>query len=258
MRGVELETTHEHHGLTLTHATEHTITIQPRPAGGNGLSIFYEFAKQLGKPITGASTINIIGACINIPELHSICHELGFAGTQKRRFLPVEIEIRTTEAHDWLFTLLSYRKEDENRTPIRRFARGPRKDYFLNGITSDGRVYHRSRKRKKLTKDNWNRVYRNVLSEYSKFNIGSLLTSSGYRYYLNLRDPELHHLSYSLLAMFYAGTVARYRPTEVESIMRGTQRAILTEAIALLPRQFLYQLTSLTTEELCVVPYSQI
>lgn len=258
VRGVELETTHEHHGLTLTHATKHEINIQARPSSATGKSIFYEFSKQLGKPVSRSSTINIIEACLNIPELHSICHDLGFAGTQKHRFIPVDIEFRTSETHDWLFTLLSYRKEDEKRTPIQQLTKGARKDYFLDGVTDEGRVYLRSRKRKKLTNNNWNRVYGNVLKEYSNFSIASLLTSGGYRYYLNLRDPELHHLSYSLLAMFYAGTVARYRPTEVELIMKGTQRAILTEAIALLPRQFLYQLTSLATNGVCVVPYSQI
>jgi len=258
VRGVELETTHEHHGLALTHGTKHEVTIQAKPSPSSGKSIFYEFSRQLGKPPTTASCINILHACVNIPELHSICHELGFFGTQKRRFLPVDIEIRTSESYDYLFSLLSFRKEDEQRTPSHRLLKGPRSDYFLEGVLDDGRVFHRSRKRKRLNKENWNRVFRNILQEYSTFNITSLLTASGYRYYLNLRDPDLHHLSYSMLAMFYAGTVARYRPSEVEIIMKGTQRAILTEAIALLPRQFLYQITSLTTDGLCVVPYSQI
>ncbi|MBK1875598.1 YaaC family protein [Pelagicoccus mobilis] len=256
VRGVELETTQEHHGLSLPHGEQHKVSIQHRPKSGK--SIFYEFARELGSPTTRTSTIGVIDACLNIPELHSICHELGFAGSQKQRFIPVEIDVRTSDDHKWLFTLLSYRKEDEKRTPIHRILKGNRKDYFLDPVSENGRVYHRSKKRKKLSSENWNRVYCNILKEYHSFSISSLLTPSGYKYYLNLRDADFHHLAYSLIAMFYAGTVARYRPSEVEVIMKGTQRAILTEAIALLPSQFLYQLTSLITERICVIPYSKI
>jgi hypothetical protein len=258
VRGVELETTHEHHGLSLTHQVKHEVTIQAKPSAASGKSIFYEFSKLLGRPPLKAGSLNVIQSCLNIPEMHSVCHELRFAGTQKWRFLPVNIEFRVSDNHNHLFTLLSYRKEDQQRMPLYRLSKGPREGCFHDGQDDEGRVFHRSKRRKKLTKENWNRVYRNILKDYSAFNIASLLTPSGFRYYLNLSDPELHHLSYSLIAMFYAGTVARYRPTEVEEIMKGTQRAVLSEAVALLPRQFLYQMTSLISGAVCVVPYSKI
>jgi len=258
VEGVELETSHEHHGMVLTHGKEYQVTVQKKVKPSIGKNIFYEFTEKLGMPVKLAEEINIIEACLNIPELHSICRKLGYGG-QKQRFLPVDISINVTSDHKWLFSVLSYRKEDEMRTRIDRLLKGTRKNYFLEGVDGEnGKVNLRSRKRKNVDTGDWNRCYQNILREYQSHNISSMLSSGGYRYYINLNSPNYHHLAYSIIAMFYAGTVARYRPSEVKKIMEGHDRAIYTEAVALLPKQFLYQMTSLITKDVCVIPYSNL
>ena len=58
--------------------------------------------------------------------------------------------------------------------------------------------------------------------------------------------------------MFYLGHSARYRPSEIEEIMQGELRPLATEAVAILPKQFMYQLVSLITGKLCMIPYSEL
>lgn len=58
--------------------------------------------------------------------------------------------------------------------------------------------------------------------------------------------------------MFYLGHSARYRPSEIEEVMQGELRPIATEAVAILPKQFMYQIVSMVTGKLCVIPFSEI
>ncbi|MBK1711129.1 hypothetical protein CKO17_19245, partial [Marichromatium gracile] len=86
----------------------------------------------------------------------------------------------------------------------------------------------------------------------------SILTRDGYKYYCQLQTSDYHHLCNSYLVMFYLGHTARYRPTEIQEVMSGELRPLATEAVALIPKQFMYHLVSLITGKLCVIPYSEI
>lgn len=125
-------------------------------------------------------------------------------------------------------------------------------------IITGAEVCERGKKRKSLSKDNFPRVYKNCLKEYRPFELSSILTKSGYRYYCDLEPGPLHHLCYSLMALFFVGTIARYRPTTIDSVMTGATRPLVTEALALCPQQFVYQLVSLATKSVCVVPYAKL
>jgi hypothetical protein len=119
-------------------------------------------------------------------------------------------------------------------------------------------VVYRAARRKSFTQANIHRIYKNILAEYKKLDVVPILTTQGYRYYVDLRPGELPQLSYTLLSMFYLGSAARYRPLEVKSLLEGELRPLVSEFVSLSPRQFLYQMVSLITNKECVLPFAAI
>jgi len=251
---VKLETIVEHHGITNTHGKQHSLTIAGQLR--DCTNIFMEFARLLGTPVSGKHEIDLRRVCTFIPELSGICMNLGFF--KKPKYLPISIRFCVNDSATYLLTEVDYKKGLENTIETNKFLKGERSIYFLAPYEKDGRIIHRSKKKKKITNDNWPTVYGNILKEYSKLGIASILTRNGYRYYCSIQEGTYHHLCNSYLLMFYLGHSARYRPSEIEEIMQGVLRPIATEAVAILPKQFLYQLVGMITGKLCVIPFSEI
>jgi hypothetical protein len=251
---IPLEEIQEHHGITNTHGRKHSLTISGNIKGCT--NIFLEFARLLGTPVSGKHEINLRHVFPHIPELHAIVTETSLL--KNSRMLPVNIAFLVNPENTYLFTEISYDKSADYLVDTSKFYRSKRKEYFGEPANSDSKVVHRSLKRKKITKENWPRIYKNILREYQAFSLASMLTRNGYRYYCELQEPQYHHLCNAYLLMFYIGHSARYRPAEINEILTGNMRPLVTEAIALCPPQFLYQLVSLITNKLCVIPYARI
>ena len=253
--GTELETVLEHHGLTLPIGENQTVEVQSQK--NNILNIFAEFATYFGMPVFSKEKLTVSEIGSHIPELHEVCHQLGHL-EGKRHFLPIKIDFLVNSGHDHLFTEVRYRKSHEAQISTSRFSKEPRKAYFKKAYHRDGWIVHRSNKRKPLKEGNWERTYRNICKEYKDFRFTSILSQTGYRYYCDLKPGNYHHLCYTYLLMYYLGTAARYRPKEIEDVLSGLSRPLLTEAVALCPQQFLYQLVSEITKKRCVIPYSKL
>lgn len=251
---IELETIHEHHGLILPLGTNGIIQVKPKIQ--NAVNIFSTFSELLGKRITHLTDINFKDAVQNIPEIHSLCHGLGLIN--KRKLLPIQIEILTNLEHNKLFTEIIIDNEQKTKVDITKFLKDKRLNYFKEGYPRYGKIVYRSKNRKSYITQNINTIYQNILNEFSKFDIAPILTNTGYRYYVDLKTPELPHLSYSLLCMFYLGTVARYRPNEANELLHGTLRPVVSEFVNISPNQFLYQLCSILLSKECVMPFSTI
>ena len=256
IRGIDLETQMEHHGLSLPLGKKQQVLIAA--PGGSALNIFHEFAKLLGKPVSGKETITIKAVCSHLPEIHEMAFTLDHVSGNKRGFLPVDIRFLVSDTDSHLFTEVAFEKKQITRVDINKFYKGDRKAYFKDKVERDDCIVHRSNKRKACNWDNFARIYGNVCREYSKFDVCSLLTPKGYVYYCDLRSPKLHHLSYSLLMMFYIGTAARYRPSEMQELLNTDMRPLISEALAVVPGQMLYHLVSYCTESNCVVPHATI
>jgi hypothetical protein len=254
LNDVPLESTHEHHGLILPIGKRQEIEVKGKMKGA--VNIFYEFTKLLGKPIKNSSTIQFQQALSHIPEVHSIYTSLGHL--EKRKLLPVEIEFQVNDARDKIFTEIIFQKEQEAKVEVSKFYKNSRKTYFKEGFPRENKIVYRAAKRKSFTQANIHRIYKNILAEYKKLDVVPILTKQGYRYYADLRPGELPQLSYTLLAMFYLGSAARYRPLEVKSLLEGELRPLVSEFASLSPKQFLYQMVSLTTEKECVIPFAAI
>ncbi|MDH1801389.1 hypothetical protein HXZ77_02805 [Acinetobacter johnsonii] len=251
---IELETVHEHHGLNLPLGTEGVIQVKPKT--NEGVNIFAIFSEILGKKINHPLNINFRQAVTNIPEIHSLCHSLNLIN--KRKLLPINVEILTNSEHNKLFTEVIIDNEQKTKVDITKFLKEKRLNYFKDGFPREGKIVYRSKYRKSYTRENTNTIYQNILKEYCKFDITPILTNTGYRYYVDLKAADLPHLSYTLLSMFYLGTVARYRPSEANELLQGTLRPVVSEFVNISPNQFLYQLCSILLEKECVMPFSSI
>ncbi len=263
MQGERFEGVIEHHGLTASPPLEDQIKVM-NISSENAVNIFAKFSEKMGVNIDGEKTLKTKEIFRNIPELHnSYC---GIYQKEKPKFLPLQIDYCVTEENNKLFTELRYKKENQKLYPTQKLYKGERKKYFIeltNENFSDELpvdwVIYRSKNKKNLTVGkggNWNALYGNVFKEYQKFNICSILTGRGYYYYCDLEPEGYHHLCYVYMCMFYIGTAARYKPLELEKILGSKMRPLITEAMAICPRQFLYQITSLLTKKACVVPYA--
>lgn len=260
---INLEESIEHHGLTTSPPLQNQVKVLNT---SQALSIFREFAKKLSNVSTNEEIIELKDIFKHIPELHNTYN--GVFPNEKPKFLPIHISYCVSDDLTFLVTELKYRKEYQRQYPCHKFSRNKRKDYFIRlrednyyGDIDPQWVTYRSKRRKQLrtgANGNWDTLYTNIHKEYSNFDICSILTRQGYYYYCDLEPSLFHHLCYSYMAMFYVGTAARYKPLEFNNMLEGELRPLLTEAIALCPRQFLYQLSSLITCQPCVMPYAKI
>lgn len=255
VRGVELESTLEHHGLTLPLKKKQLVRVHNL---SDSISIFAEFAKLLNKPVSKQKDLKVHDLICHIPELHEITYSLGQLPWSRRKFLPVQIDFLVNSRKNKLFTEIKYKKQQETRVDTSKFHKENRKDYFHNQAEDNGCLVYRSKNQKSVNNANFPTIYRNIQKDYRKFDLVSLLTRSGYKYYCDLKPDCYHHLSYSLAFLFYLGSVARYRPTEVEELLISELSPIVSEAIAAIPMQFLYQLLGLITNNVCVVPQSKL
>lgn len=254
LRGANLETTFEHHGLMLP--LGESLTVEAKPKMRDAFNVFAHFCEALGREIKHPRKFEFKEVMSHVPEVHSIYVSLGH--TSKRKLLPVKVEFQVNPNKDYLFTELIYDKEQEAKVDASRFLKGERALYFKDGCPREQKVVYRAKRRKSFTKNNFDRKYKNILAEYAKLDLIPILTSQGYRYYVDLMPGEVPHLAFSLMAMFYLGSAARYRPLEIKSLLGGPLRPLVSEFVSLTPRQFLYQLVSLTTGRECVIPFSAI
>lgn len=253
--GVELEKNIEHHGLTLPLKKQQDIVVSGPVTGS--VSIFAEFAKALGTPVGAKRNMSLTDSISCVPELHSTTRS--FAPNEKQRFLSVSIDFLTDNTHSQLLTSMSWDKKAEGLVKSSKIHSGARATYFDQPKLEQHRVVMRSKTvRRPSNWKNVTRAYNAILNEYDDFDVCSLLTRGGYQYYLDLEPSDYHHLCYTLVVMYYLGTAARYRPTAMNEIFIGELRQSVTEACAICPRQFLYQLAGRITESSCVIPFAQV
>jgi hypothetical protein len=254
---VPLEDKVEHHGLTVP--LGQTGKVQVRSPSSDSINVFHEFSAQLGTPITGSDIVEVKELCAELLEIHEMAYTLGHLPGGKRKFLPVEIHFLVNESKQRLFTELRYEKKNEARVPhADKFYTGARKAYFKELGENDGYLVFRSNRRRAVSTKNWDRVYRLFCAEHRAFALKSLLTRDGYRHYCDLRPGKYPQLCNVLMLLFYVGSIARYRPSETRTVLRGELRPLIAEAIVTCPHQFLYQLVSLTTGSICAVPHAKL
>ena len=260
IRGHDLETAQEYHGLSLNSEDKTEITVSK--VAKNGINIFHTFASELGFTANPSSKISLTEMVSNLPEIHELAFNLGLINKTKRKFLPVQVEFTSNE-NRW--TRLSYRLS---------FKRKHKHDYriekFKNGILSQKlefekdegeKVIYKSKQIRALTHksdQSWNTNYQEFCKELNEINIRLILTRLGYKYYLDIQPDKYNSPIYYLVMVFYLGSIARYRPSLNEEIIKGEYNAIVAEVMNSSPKQFLYFMTGMMTNKVCAIPMANL
>jgi hypothetical protein len=263
IKGHELESKVEHHGLTLP--SEFKDKLRLINLTGEGISIFHEFAKCIGKEINNSDglEINFSSLLNSLPEVHEIGYALNLFPGTKRRFLPIDVIIRTTANRKKIFYTISYEKKFDKQMKVDKLLKGicsskfykieiendPYKNHFKSNIiisyTSNSKI-------------SWKKCYPKIVKDLNELNVTPMLTRQGYRNYIDLEPTRFHRLSSVLAFAYYLGTIARYRPTLNEEILKGKYQSIINEAIIACPQQFFYLMVSHITKQVCAIPMSKI
>lgn len=263
INGYDLETKTEHHGLILK---SNKTDILDLPKKDNKIIfIFQEFAKMLGKEINNreGTTIPFDDLLRNLPEIHEICYALNLFPNTKRKFLPIDIKIRTNKDFNKLFYTISYEKKFDKLMNTSKFLKSNLKEKLVKLDVEDDSICHHYKSTFEVSytrnsKKSWKMCYPKLIKDIEYLNIIPMITRNGYKYYLDLENSRFHRLSSILAFAFYLGSVARYRPTLNEQILKGKYQAVINEAIVSCPNQFFYILISYITKQVCAIPMAKI
>jgi|AntRauTorckE5430_2_1112549.scaffolds.fasta_scaffold15992_1 hypothetical protein len=263
VRGYDLETKVEHHGLSLP--SNKKTNLKLTLIGNDGVSIFHEFAKSIGIEIKNGDGLEIKLDEIlrELPEVHEIGYALDLFPNTKRKHLPIDLTIRTDAARRRMYYTISYEKKFDKIMKTDKLGKGVFKQKMdpISCNTDDGRKYLKSKLNFNYTRSSDNshkRAYKKICEDISSLRISSMLTRDGYRNYLNLEPSRMHRLSATLAFAFYIGTVARYRPTLNNEILKGKYQALIQEAVSSSPNQFFYLMVSHITNQICAIPKAKI
>lgn len=258
----DLETKIEHHGISLPVKFKEKLKLSN--VGADGISIFHEFAQCLNQEIKNKDGVEIkfIDLLRNLPEVHEIGYALGLFTGKKRKFLPVNIQIRTNSKRNRLYYTIAYEKKFDKSMNTYKLEKKYKGNLEKIEIEDDSKhTYFRSLKSIAYTKTSdrsWKMCYPKIIKDIDKLSIVPMITRQGYKFYLDLESSRLHRLSSLLGFAYYIGTVARYRPTLNESVLKGKYQAIINEAIISCPNQFFYLLASHITTNVCAIPKAKI
>lgn len=264
INGLDLEKVLEHHGLSLPYNYEDKLKIGKKP--DEGVSIFREFAIATGHNFDslGGTDIDLKDILTELPEIHEMGFALNFF-TGKRKLLPIEIEIRVNEKRNKLFYELIHEKKNEKIMATEKLENNARFTDYIKRIEIEGedpsKIRLRSNRMVRLDNKkevSWQHSYKKLCDEITSLGMTSLVTRSGYKFYLNLNPNRLNRYCSVLAFMYYIGSVARYRPSLNESILNGEYQILINEAIETCPNQFYYHLVGLMTKSICAIPLSKI
>lgn len=261
VRGYDLETNTEYHGLILNSTDRVELTIS-KNSTGSGINIFHSFAKELGYILNPGDKIALKDMVSNLPEIHEMTFNLGLLNKSKRKFLPIKIEFISNE-NRW--TKLSYRicyeKKHKSTYKVDKFTSGLLASLLKKDDDINEQEVFTSKQIRNLTHNSdtsWCTNYTELCAELKKLNIRLMLTRQGYKYYIDLQPDKYDTLIYSYALMFYIGSVARYRPTLNEDILEGEYKAVISETMKSTPKQYLYQITGLITKKICAIPMANL
>lgn len=262
VRGYDLETKMEHHGLSLP--SDQKTQLKLTGVGNQGISIFHEFAKTIGIEINNANQfIKLDEILRELPEVHEIGYALNLFPNTKRKHLPIDITIRTNKNRNRIYYTVAYEKKFDKIMKTDKLLKNvfKKKLYPMECTADDGKKYFRSILNFNYTCNSdisHRRAYKRICDDILPLGINQMITRSGYRNYLNLEPSRMHRLSATLAFGYYIGTVARYRPTLNNEILKGKYQALIQEAVSSCPNQFIYLLVSHITNQICAIPMAKI
>jgi len=201
-----------------------TVSIQR--AAADHSEIFPELLRMLGYRGTLPRSFRVVDLLRVVPSIHRTFTQVM---ASPPIFAPVRrFELRYRRGSVWLRMRMTRTAKDVRTAPVRAQTRGI--DNAIAAIARDVR----------------------------ECGIAAVLTMRGYHFYLVDTPPGLFmpHLAAMYGAIFYLGSITRYKPDVFDKIISGKQSWVVEEFLASLPTQFLYGLASELAGVDVVRPYA--
>ena len=217
------------------------ILIQNR--AGDHSQLFPEFIHALGGTVAGESTISFLKIVGQIPSVHRTYTQ---AASAKSQFIPVKrIELVCKDSYAWSRVILGPRS-DKEREAIRAW----RKRSCSNALArvsspSKGELWFQSARRR-ARGQGVAPAFAKLAEELRGVQLSTILTAAGYRHYVSLADESefLPPLAAATAAIFYLGSITRYKPADFDKIRAGKYGWLCEELLATLPLQIVYTFAS--------------
>lgn len=221
-------------------------------------AVFPEFGALLGDTATDHRTIRVVDVLGQIPSIHrTYCHVAGCAP----QFAPIRsIEVLRSQGSVWARLKLQ-RADTDVSSPLAAIRRQRGFGATLRQVAPPNpngeEVWFETDAIPAPTRRT-DAVIAELARRLRQVGIWTILTGSGYRYYLSAIPPRkrLAPLAAPYAAMFYLGSITRYKPHDFDTIIRGGYSWVVGELINTQPTQFLYGLASWLAGVDVVKPYA--
>lgn len=215
-----------------------------------------ELMRALGGTVPIARQYSVLDTLLaQIPAIHRT-----YVTVRRKvpRFAPIlEFELLTNGTHVWSRVVLDGRDHDVTRTLRRISSRRLFRKTFTRVAAPVGKVWLETQKQpgQRRVVDT---AIAAIAEQVRECGVWSLLTRDGYRYYFGdfFGRERLPQLASVYAAMFYLGSITRYKPYDFDRIVGGRYSWLVNEFLATQPRQFLYQLASTLAGTDVVIPYA--
>jgi hypothetical protein len=205
--------------------------------------LFPELVQTLGVPVTGPRSIRVLRVLAQIPAIHRTF--LRITG-EEPQFVPIKkIELRRKQGEMWCRVCV----ESLDHPTKAAFGRLRAREYFGEVFTQVATE----------TDETWfetesvnsrGRAAEGAIASLSdqvkSTRMASILTLDGYHYYWSLATERdyLPSLAAPLAAIFYLGSITRYKPADFDKLRASKYGWLCKELLATQPLQLIYAFAS--------------
>lgn len=224
-----------------------TITsqcVKANDLGGNRLQVYREFVSECGFNVpsrpTSVRLVDLLEQVVGVHDTYSQTFK------KSRKFFPIDsAEFCCHKPRKEVWISLKLRSEYLERVPTAASALRLALTAFEEVESDDGTV----RKYESVAVRKYGRSPIEVLPalvKETKHNVWSVLRPGGYRFYLSTIPSSLWlaQVASYYQAMFYFGSVTRYRPDAFEKLIQGKHGWLVEEFVNTQAMQFVYLLGS--------------
>lgn len=217
------------------------ILIQNRAR--NRSQLFPEFLTVLGGTVSGEQKIKFIKVVAQIPSVHRTYTQVA---SQKSQFIPVKrIDLVCKDSYAWSRIILAP-QSDKERDAIKTWQGMSCSDPTTRvSSPNKGEAWFETGRRR-ARGQGVAPAFANLAAELRGVQLSTILTGGGYRHYICLAGESefLPPLAAATAAVFYLGSITRYKPTDFDKIRAGKYGWLCEELLATLPLQIVYTFAS--------------
>jgi len=235
--------------------------IRPVGVASDHSEFFPELVKTLGGAITRPNKdIKVLDILAQIPSIHRTFVKVK-PKKHKSSFIPIKrIQVLRDNTHVWAQVILQKDDKDVSSSLPKLKKQAVFKELFkqvCNSVYNNNEICFETNPILGRRRGIDPAIVR-LSTSFQKIGVWSILTSDGYKFYFSSINStmKLPPLAAAYAAMFYFGSITRYKPYDYGVIMEGGYSWIVREFMATQPTQFLYTLASHLAGVDVVRPYA--